>query len=129
MSEFVSVMTKSNPNDVLMQIPINDVTEVNNYCNQKLYPYFNSKNKMFFECSGRELKMMISKCGGRDAINILDKTDIIIDVTSIKNKQDGGTDPMTEDEFRSAIKVMDGGGFILPNGATVYPNGKVELKK
>lgn len=125
-SKFINILTKQNTNNILIQIPINDVSVAGNYCNDNLYPYFNSKNKMFFECGIDELKNLLSVCNNStkdiDEHKLID-SDIIIDIPSIK--QVGGTNPMTDDEFRKAIRFMDGGGFVLPNETTVYPDGRV----
>jgi len=124
--KFINILTKQNTDNILMQIPIDDVSTVGNYCNNKLYPYFNSKNKMFFKCGIGELKKLLSVCNNStkdiDEHKLID-SDIIIDIPG--EKQVGGTNPMTDDEFRKAIHFMDGGGFVLPNGVTVYPDGRV----
>lgn len=129
-NEFINILSKNDMDDILLQIPIDDISIANDYCNDKLYPYFNSSNKMFFECGINELKNLLDICGSFEdtdsELNML-TGDLIIDIPGIE--QVAGSNPMTDDEFHKAIQVMDGGGFILPNGVIVYPDGRVVYPK
>jgi len=120
-------------NEELLNIPIINPLIFEKYCQVHLYPYIDH-NKTYYVCPLNKIKLLLTNCKENDLIDdqindlinnhdLNDSDTILIDVPL--TEQFGGFKHIPADDFNKQIVVMDGGGFILPNGVVVYPNGKV----
>lgn len=117
--------------EVLAELPIENLVAFEKYCQINLDPYIDRNNNILYECRTDKINESLHKCNECIDKKLIINTDpsevVLIDISN--SEQKGGSPRLSPEEFNKKIIVMDGGGFILPNGAVVYPNGKVICPK
>ncbi len=116
-------------------VEIKNMDVIETYCKTHLYPYVDKHNKIYYECPINKIKSVLSECKENcqidDNLNNLTRNDftesdlVLIDIPTAQPEQTGGYKYMPSEEFTKKIIVGNDGCVFLPNGAMMYPNGKV----
>ena len=129
-NEIIHILSLNNLSTVLMKIIV-DCKEIYDDCLSNINIYVDRNNRIYNKSTIKELKFLMYNCNGCidqviglvNKYNLKDSDQIVFYMPAYD--QIGGKNVSNPEEYNKQINFLDGGGFMLPNGYTVLPTGKV----